>query len=148
MMHKRLAALAMALVLLLVLTTPAIGATIKGSGFLFARGSGLAKIEGSGKVHIRGNGVLWVKDVAGDAQIVVNGYGKKVVYEDGTVCYKGFHGVANISGSHLRIKVKGVRIHLWAKGSGKAFLKGKGIYRTKKKSGKWSPKGIVIEIKK
>lgn len=145
-MRKRLTALMLTLVFLFVLSTPAIGATVKGTGFLFACGSGVAKIEGKGKVHIEGNGVLWVKDVAGDARIVVKGYGKKVVYKDGTICYKGFRGVADITGSHIKVKIKGVKIRLWAKGSGRAYLKGRGVYRTKKKCGRWSLKGKVVKF--
>ena len=48
-----------------------------GRGTLTAQGDGIAIIGGNGSVNIAGNGILWVRDLAGDADINVTGHGKK-----------------------------------------------------------------------
>lgn len=145
MWHK-VAVFALILTLLLTLAAPASATTVKGQGILFAKGNGVVKLKGKGKVHLKGNGILIVRDLGGDAKIKVKGYGKKFVHKDGTVGYGGFYGVANISGSHIKVEVKGIKVKLQAKGEGQAYLKGCGTYRTKQKSGRWSRYGKVVKF--
>ena len=87
-----------------------------------------------------------VKDVGGDAEIDVKGYGRKKELPDGTVVYAGFGGRAKISGSNVIVKVEGVRIHLVAHGKGVVVLKGKGVYRTKGTRGKWTTDGVELNL--
>ncbi len=120
--------------------------TLEGSGTLIAKGQGTAKFKGSSDLNLKGNGVLWVKDNAGDAQIDVKGYGYKKVLSDGTVRYSGFHGHAKISGSNIKVRIRGWRIHMVVKGTGTAYLRGKGTYHVNEKKGRWSLRSTYIEV--
>ncbi|HID87619.1 MAG TPA: hypothetical protein EYP55_09635 [Anaerolineae bacterium] len=99
--------------------------TEKGTGTLEARGDGLAGLHGTGWVRISGNGVLWVK---GAENVVVEGRGHKKVFPDGWIEYVGFKGTARIRGGNFSVILAGERIDLYAVGSGRAILWGKGTY--------------------
>jgi hypothetical protein len=110
----------------------------KGMGELTAQGDGIALLGGKGKVELSGNGILWIKDVAGDAKIDVQGYGNKKEYPDGWIQYSGLHGNADIKGSNLRIVIAGTDVNLHAKGRGKIILWGHGTYEINGRPGQWS----------
>jgi len=110
---------------------------MKGIGKLTAHGDGIAALAGGGIVELRGNGILWVKDIAGNANIKVKGFGVKKEFTDGWVQYSGLRGTADIKGSNLRIVIAGVGVDLRAKGHGKAFLWGHGTYEVNGVSGLW-----------
>jgi len=84
-------------------------ANVKGIGKLEAQGDGIAVLFGKGIIEFSGNGILWIKDLAGDADIEVTGYGSKKEFPDGWVQYSGVHGTANIKGkqpSHYHRRCK------------------------------------------
>lgn len=108
-----------------------------GMGKLSAQGDGIAVLSGKGKVDLSGNGILWIKDLAGNAQIDVNGFGSKKVFPDGWIQYAGAHGTAHIRGSNIRIVIAGVNIDFQARGRGTALLWGHGTCTFNGKLGQW-----------
>lgn len=109
----------------------------RGVGTLNAHGDGIALLGGRGKVEIEGNGILWVKDVSGNANIKVEGYGEKKEFADGWIQYSGFRGEAKIEGSRIRVIVAGVDIDLFAEGRGRVMLWGHGTYELNNETGRW-----------
>jgi hypothetical protein len=117
-------------------------ALVSGPGTLVAKGDGIAFLGGRGVVWMRGNGILWVQDAGGDAVIRVTGYGSKKEYPDGWIQYAGYHGVALVKGSRVRVVVAGTDLHLRARGYGRAILWGHGRYEKDGASDDWKSTGI------
>jgi hypothetical protein len=116
-----------------------------GTGTLTAQGNGRASVQGNGSVIISGSGVLTIQDFAGDAVITVSGDGAR--RERGqSVIYVGFAGTAEISGSDVRVLLRGRNIDLTASGSGRVLLRGTGSYTINGESGSWSSSGITLEL--
>ncbi len=106
-------------------------------GSLNAEGDGIAMLGGRGVIEIEGNGTLWLRDVSGDAQVTVEGYGEKEEYDDGWVQYSGFGGTASIEGSRIIVMVAGSDIDLQAQGCGRVKLWGHGSFDINGRTGDW-----------
>jgi len=104
------------------------GKELKGRGTLWAQGNGFMHLRGKGIFKVSGNGVLAVKDVAGDAKILVTGKGRSRRV-DGWIFYYGFDGNAKIEGSHVRALISGVNLQVRAQGAGIVKLMGEGHYK-------------------
>ncbi len=120
---------------------PAVGAeggNVLGMGRLTASGDGIAVLGGRGMVDVSGNGILWVRDLAGGANIEVSGYGEKEVFPDGWIQYSGFNGEAHIAGGRIVVVIAGVDIELFAAGRGRVMLWGHGTYELNGQTGVWN----------
>jgi len=106
-----------------------------GHGTLFAAGAGEALLRGDGTITITGKGAgsIWVK---GAEAIDVHGEGTKYEYMGGTL-YVGWRGRIQVSGSQLEVHITGALIEFTATGTGRAFLRGDGVYRIWGCSGDW-----------
>lgn len=116
-----------------------------GTGTLTAQGNGRASVHGNGSISISGSGVLTIQDFAGDAVITVSGDGARRE-QDSIVVYAGFAGTAEISGSDVRVLLRGRNIDLTASGTGRVLLRGRGTYTVNGTSGTWSTGGITLEL--
>jgi hypothetical protein len=112
-----------------------------------AFGTGTAGFAGNALVKVTGNGILWVKDLAGDAKINTFGYGRVTKFPDGWTKYEGFNGAAKVQGSNIEVKIVGANVALHAEGTGKFYLRGKGIYRIGGASGAWTNTLKTYEVK-
>lgn len=146
MKTKLLSAFGLALVVALLMTAAAVAAQGEGSGTLTAQGDGVAGLKGNGTITISGSGTLYIRDLAGDANINVTGKGTKRELRNGWMLYAGFDGQAQVSGSQITVALSGVNINLKATGTGKFLLRGEGTYKTDKGSGVWTDEGKVIAI--
>jgi hypothetical protein len=104
------------------------GTVLRGEGTLDARGSGLIALKGRiDALELSAErGILLVKDIAGDAEVDVEG-------EGGTGEFHGFDvyfgaGSATITGSEVAVIVLGKDINLHVEGKGWAYLKGHGVF--------------------
>jgi hypothetical protein len=146
MKSKLVAALSLALVAAVLMTTAVAAEQGGGSGMLTAQGDGVAGMRGNGSVTISGAGTLYIRDLAGDASINVTGKGVKRELRNGWVAYAGFNGQARVSGSKITVVLSGVNIHLQATGSGMFMLRGRGTYHTDKGNGVWTDEGKVLSL--
>lgn len=113
-----------------------------GSGTVTASGSGTALLTGSGTVEVgEGAGIIWVR---GDADIQMDGRGRRTTLPDGTVRITGWPGTVTISGTDIQVRVIGEAIELTASGTGTARLVGVGTYTVGENSGEWLESGIVV----
>ena len=136
MKKKVLFLLAVLVVASLVFASMASAETAEGTGTLEAQGDGLAGLHGTGWMRVSGNGVLWVK---GAEHIAIEGQGHKKVFPDGWTEYIGFNGTARIRGRLVSVILAGERIDLYAIGSGRVILWGKGTYEINGLiTGRWS----------
>ncbi|MCL4417876.1 MAG: hypothetical protein M1365_14520 [Actinobacteria bacterium] len=107
---------------------------LRGQGTLDAEGKGAIRIKGrtdesdEGIIDISGNGVLIIRDLKGDIDKKVTGYGGVVQLKDNTWIYYGFNGDAEIKGGGFIINCFGEKLTLHAKGRGLVFLAGEGTY--------------------
>ncbi len=145
MKSRLFSALSLALLAILALTTVAGAEQGGGTGTLTAQGNGMAALRGSGSITISGSGVLYIRDQAGDAHVVVTGTGRRFE-RNGWTIYAGFHGEAQITGSGMTVALRGANINLVATGTGKFLLRGTGTYETEKESGEWTEKGTVVAL--
>ena len=112
-----------------------------GMGTLKAKGDGFAGLHGTGYVRVSGRGVLWVK---GEEFIEIRGDGHKKVFPDGWTEYVGFDGAARIRGRGVSVLMAGEGIDLYAAGTGRVILWGKGTFEINGLiTGRWSE---AIEI--
>ncbi len=139
-------ALGLALVLVLLVTTVAAAEQGSGAGTLRAKGSGFAALRGNLTVALSGSGLLIIHDVAGDATIEITGRGFKKQLPSGATAYMGFDGKARISGSDIKVSLKGQDVELEATGTGKFLLRGHGSYHTDKAGGAWKQDGTVVTL--
>ena len=105
------------------------------TGSLVAEGNGTAVLSGDINVSITAsNAKLVIKDLAGDAQIDINGDHIQVDTNSGSdvanpsQVYIDFNGDVTISGSRLTVMVHGEDITLRDEGNGSAILSGIGYY--------------------
>jgi len=107
---------------------------LRGQGTLDAEGKGAIRINGrtdvsdEGVITISGNGVLIIRDLKGDIDKKVTGYGGVIQLKDNTWIYYGFNGDAEIKGGGFIINCIGEDLTLYAKGRGLVFLAGEGSY--------------------
>ena len=139
MKRKMLIALSIVLIASGALTATASAESLTGKGTLEAWGDGVAGVHGRGRVHVTGQGILWIKDVAGDAEWTASGRGEKRVFENGWIEYVGFHGEFDMTGRNIVVILSGNNIHLTATGRGRVVLWGQGHYRVGRRTGEWSP---------
>jgi len=146
MKHKMLIALSVVLIATLALTATASAKGIQGKGSLEAWGDGIAGVHGRGAVTVTGRGILWIKDIAGDAEWTISGTGEKRVFESGWIEYLGFDGDLEMTGSNIIVVLSGNNIHLTATGKGKAILWGEGHYQIGSHTGEWSAQMEVLRL--
>ena len=60
--------------------------------------------------------------------------------------FAGWKGEIEIRGSELHVKMWGGVLELDARGTGQAFLKGRGVYRIKDESGRWTREGVRLDL--
>jgi hypothetical protein len=120
--------------------------TIDGTGKLTAHGVGNVTIEGGGWVKIKMNGDITIVDNAGDATIRIRPFGHLWEHaDDTTVVLEDFKGVIVVRGSDFTIEAEGRFRRIFAKGTGVAFLQGRGWYRaTGGYFGTWTPGGVRV----
>ena len=137
MKKKMLALMAVLVIASLGLASVVSAESEGGMGTLVAQGDGFAGLHGTGYVRVRGNGVLWVK---GEESIRIQGEeGHKKVFPDGWSEYVGFRGTARIRGQGVSVLMAGERINLYAIGTGRVILWGKGTYEINGLiTGRWS----------
>ncbi len=105
------------------------GTFLRGEGVHEARGDGLIAVKGrmNYKAHAD-RGVLLIKDIAGDAEIDVQGEGDCSAEWNGFMLCFGT-GEAHITGSHVAVILVGNNIGVSVEGKGWAYLKGRGQYK-------------------
>jgi len=113
---------------LLVTMVFAVARDYKGKGTVTAKGKGVAKFEGAGSFEVTGTGILWIVDCSmnNDLQVNVSGPGQKINTPSFLYVYKGFNGSATVSGSRMKVLIRGNDIKLSVTGVGKLHLKGRG----------------------
>lgn len=126
------------------------GTVLHGSGVLHAKGSGTAILDMGGELRMGARGNVTITDFAGDATIEIDdgpepgpqseaaGGGTSIVLDD-------FSGTILVRGRHFRVRVDGAAEFV-ARGHGTAFLQGRGVWRTRRNHGTWSPGGRTLEI--
>jgi hypothetical protein len=122
------------------------GTFLRGRGVLDARGDGLVALKGRMETTLAGDGaILLVKDIAGDAEVDVEGDG-------GATRWHGFQvyfgtGTAEITGSHVAVILVGNDLTVHAMGKGWAYLKGDGSYMVNNHGPfPWSEEGAFAGI--
>lgn len=149
-MKRSMIFLSMALVTLMALPGVALAqVNVSGTGTLEAEGRGLAVVQGNGTIVISGSGVLDILDIAGDARIDIQGGGTRELTtqrDRQVVRYRGFDGLATISGSHVVVRLRGTEIELNATGTGRAYLRGEGTYTLNGVSGEWTRAGVPLRL--
>lgn len=118
----------------------------RGRGELHAEGDGLAAVKGHLDIDVSADrGILLVKDIAGDAEIDVQG-------EGGTAEFHGFRayfgtGAAHIAGSHVAVVIVGNNIDLDVVGKGWGYLKGEGHFTINDRGPfRWTHDGRFVAI--
>lgn len=121
---------------------------VEGTGRLVAAGVGSVYVQGDGFVKLKIKGDVTITDYAGDARIVIRPFGDDAYSpgsDDTTITLNGFRGVIKVRGSDFSIDAEGRVRRLVARGTGSAFLQGRGWYRTSGgQSGYWTRQGITI----
>ena len=104
------------------------GTFLAGRGHLQARGDGVVAVKGRLEYTAHADrGILLVKDVAGDAQIDVNGEGScDGAFHGFIVCFGT--GTAHITGSDVAVILVGNNLGVDVVGKGWAYLQGRGVY--------------------
>jgi hypothetical protein len=126
------------------------GVYIEGTGKLVAAGVGSAYVQGDGFVKLRIRGDVTITDYVGDARIVIRHFGEDAhspASADTTITLTGFRGVVKVWGSDFSVDAEGRIRRLVARGTGSAFLQGRGWYRTSGgQFGYWTPEGINLSF--
>lgn len=112
--------------------------TLAGKGLIDAEGDGTIVLSGELEVEFTAtNATIVIKDLAGDAEIKLDGDYEQVDEDstgDGSYAfvYHNFTGEAKIEGSRLTIMVRGEDITIKAEGTGSTSLSGEGSYKIEK----------------
>jgi hypothetical protein len=118
------------------------GTFLRGEGVLEARGDGL--IAAKGRVDYTAHadrGVLLIKDIAGDAEIDVQGEGDCSAEWNGFMICFGT-GEAHITGNEVAVILVGNNIGVHVEGKGWAYLKGRGYFEVNGRGPfPWNPEG-------
>ncbi len=130
-------------------STEANGTVLHGRGKLWAKGTGTALMEVHGKVRMRIKGDVVIEDIAGDATIrIADGPWRTFAEEAGdstTIVLENFNGAVYVRGSHFKLDAHG-RMAFVAKGKGRVYLEGDGVWRTRRNRGVWSQGGTDFVI--
>jgi hypothetical protein len=137
-MKKVGAAIGLAVSLIIVLTSAAYAADMRGTGELHVWGDGMAAVRGDIETTITGNGILMIRDHGGDGEWTVSGTGRRRDLPGGWTIYLGFGGTVEARGSRISVLISGYDIDLRAEGTGAAILYGEGRYETRHGDGEWS----------
>lgn len=140
MRHLRLgprAAVAMAAMALLLATPAAATAAPSVLHGIGSPGTARLQVEGDGLVNLRGTLVafgllpeattIWVNDVGGDARFVLDGRQPRL--REGRVTRFRGSGRFYLSGSDVRVQLRGDDLSISAAGRGRVRLRGEGEYR-------------------
>ena len=118
--------------------------SLDGAGTLTTEGSGTAVFSGNLTIDINATDAkLVIKDLAGDAEIIITGDYTKVNDDDDdedeeddddnrALVYHDFTGTAHITGSRLTVMVHGDDLSITAEGEGSSILSGRGSYNVEK----------------
>ena len=118
--------------------------SLDGAGTLTTEGSGTAVFSGNLTIDINATDAkLVIKDLAGDAEIIITGDYTKVNDDDDdedeeddddnrALVYHDFTGTAHITGSRLTVMVHGDDLSITAEGEGSSILSGRGSYNVDK----------------
>lgn len=107
---------------------------VAGRGYLAAGGRGTVHLDMGGKLTLSIRGDVRIVDVAGDAQIFIEG--TETTGDSTTVVLENFEGTVKVRGSHFHVAAKG-RMRFLARGRGHAHLDGYGWFMTGTKHGRW-----------
>ncbi len=125
----------------MLVASTASAVVIKGRGELRAAGNGLAVVELRGQASIGGAGLVIVDDFA---IVETDGIGRETEIGGGRVLFEGFGRVTVRSLDRpTRIEAGGAKVRLAARGVGRAFLKGCGVFHTDDVDGPWAPDNEV-----
>lgn len=109
--------------------------TLAGEGVIDAEGNGTIVLSGELKVEFTAtNAMIVIKDLAGDAEIELDGDYDLVNEENAdkgkrALVYQNFNGEAKIEGSRLTVMLRGEDIVIKAEGTGSSSLSGEGSYK-------------------
>lgn len=116
--------------------------SLDGAGTLTTEGSGTAVFSGNLTIDINATDAkLVIKDLVGDAEIIIEGEYTKVNDDDEdeedddsnrALVYHDFTGTAHITGSRLTVMVHGDDLSITAEGEGSSILSGRGSYNVDK----------------
>ena len=129
--------------------------SLDGAGTLTTEGSGTAVFSGDLNMTISAtNAKLVIKDLAGDAEIIIDGEYTKVNDDDDSeageegdagdeedeadddnnraLVYHDFTGTTHITGSRLTVMIHGDDLTITAEGEGSSILSGRGSYNVEK----------------
>ena len=115
--------------------------SLDGAGILTTEGSGTAVFSGNLDINISAtNAKLVIKDLAGDANISIEGNYTLVNDDEDeedddnnrALVYHDFTGTAHITGSRLTVMVHGDDLNITAEGDGSSILSGRGSYYVEK----------------
>ncbi|NPE29553.1 hypothetical protein HNV12_16650 [Methanococcoides sp. SA1] len=112
--------------------------TMAGNGSIDAEGNGTIVLSGELKVEFTAtNAMIVIKDLAGDAEIDLNGDYEQVNEDSvgngrSALVYHNFTGEAKIEGDRLTVMVRGEDINIKAEGTGSTSLSGEGSYKIEK----------------
>jgi len=143
-MRRWFLVLAALLLLGLALATAAYAKEIEGTGTLWAKGAGVAVVRGDGEVTIEGCGAA-VVIVTGAETLAAQGHGRRFERPRGTIFF-GWSGQIYARGEEMAVRMLGGKIEFTTEGTGTAFLHGRGVYIIDGHPGRWSLKGVRLEL--
>ncbi len=113
-------------------------AVLDGTGTLTAQGSGTTVLSGDLTLDMTAtNARLVIKDLAGDADVAIDGGYTEVDCDDEddgnrALVYHNLTGTVQITGSRLTVMVRGDDVSITAEGKGSVILSGIGTYKVEK----------------
>lgn len=112
--------------------------TLRGTGVLFAHGTGSAELAGDALIIRVSTKVGGTAVVSEKATVKAHGDGNVENLENGFIQYTG-HGMLKITGDNITVSISGENIVLIAAGQGYATLSGHGKYRAiGVRTGEWT----------
>ncbi len=142
-LRKAIAVVMLVALLLVALSAVALAdgeATVAGSGWLAARGTGTATLDMGGWIKMRVQGDVTINDFDGNLEVRVASSesaldradprrGPEIVLED-------FDGYLAARGDHFLLRADG-SMKFKAHGHGFAYLEGEGVYKTRRGPVRW-----------
>jgi hypothetical protein len=135
---KTIALVILAALLVVALSTTALAqdeATVSGSGWLAARGTGTATLDMGGWIKMKINGDVTINDFAGNLAVRIasseTALNQAEPRRGPEIALEAFEGYLAVSGSHFLLRADG-KMKFKAHGHGFAYLAGEGIYKTRR----------------
>jgi hypothetical protein len=135
---KTIALVALVALLLVALSAMALAqdeATVSGTGWLAARGTGTATLDMGGWIKMKIDGDVTVDDFEGDLAVRIasseNALDQAESRRGPEIVLEGFEGYLAVRGSHFLLRAAGT-MKFKAHGHGFAYLVGEGIYKTRR----------------